>query len=336
MFGGAALLIVLVLLVGKSRRKGQKAPGPTSAPKPNSDAKRSQEESKAYLEWLMEVGRLQSETSEALLEKDPAKTQKMIHKIGIEHKELFKIHKNVLDKGASFPSKDTRLKEAKSIIQDAEVDLQDAIKKGVQIPQSVQRLLQDAQKEVDAGHLATAKEYACKCNEKVDAAVKDFMQRKAEQARKQRELEQMRKGASEQIKSAKDLLEKGKKLGIPTLQNAEYLLTTARSSFDAKKYASAKEDAQQCRDIIAGRIEESEPDVVIRLPSRMKYNVWKYRDITVTNNGTAHAKNIAISFSKALEARELETIPQLKVGEEKTLRPIQDQTKKATFQLITA
>lgn len=315
-FGGAAILIVLVLLVGKSRRKGQKATRPTSPTSvPDITTKRSRDEIRSDFELSMELTGLMGEATEAVLEKDPEQARKMIPKTSSEVKELVNLR---INKGTSFPSKDTRLKEAKSIIQDAEVDLQDAMNKGVQIPQSVQRLLQDAQKEVEAGHLATAKEYASKCSEKVDAAVKDFMQRKAEQARKQRELEQMRKDASERIKSANKSIEKAEWLGI-TIKHAKELNAKAQSVFDANDYNSAITYANQSNDAAKNLIDESKPSISIELPSKMEYDTWKHRDLTVTNTGTAHAAAITITFLTALEVRELRTIKKLGVGEQKTL-----------------
>lgn len=195
-------------------------------------------------------------------------------------------------------------KEAKSVIQDAEADLQDAMNKGVQIPQSIQQLLQDAQKEVDAGNFATAKEYAYKCSGKVNAVVKD--------------LEQMRKNAAGQIKSAKYSLEKAEKLGV-SVQDAKELNIKAQSAFDANDYSSAISYANQSKDAAGKLIDKSKPSVSIELPPKMEYEAWKHRDLTVTNTGSAHAVAVTITFLTALEMREFEVIKRLDVGEQKTI-----------------
>ena len=195
-------------------------------------------------------------------------------------------------------------KEAKSVIQGAEADLQDAMNKGVQIPQSIQQLLQDAQKEVDAGNFATAKEYAYKCSGKVNAVVKD--------------LEQMRKNALGQIKSAKYSLEKAEKLGV-SVQDAKELNIKAQSAFDANDYSSAISYANQSKDAAGKLIDKSKPSVSIELPPKMEYEAWKHRDLTVTNTGSAHAVAVTITFLTALEMREFEVIERLDVGEQKTI-----------------
>jgi hypothetical protein len=300
----------------------------------------------------------------------------------------------------SVSSFDSHLNEAKSVIGNAEATLRDAMRRGVKISQSTQLLLHDAQKALETVDFAGAKAYAHKCSENVEVAVKEHEEKQAQKAREQQEMEQLRKEALNQIKVAKDSLEKAEKLGLPVqeandmmykarytfeskyyknakneaqqcvkfvnsvvkkheeeqarkererrelerlrdeaavqIEIAKHLIEKskklgnpipldaehfAQRSFDEGKYTAAKEDAQYLNNVIEGLIEESEPSITLKLPSRMQHNVWKCRDITITNNGTAHAKNIAISFSKALEARELKTIPQLKVGEEKTIRP---------------
>ena len=210
------------------------------------------------------------------------------------------------------------LDEAKSVIKDAEINLQDAMNRGVQIPQSIQQLLQDAQKEVDAGHFATAEEYAHKCSENINIAVKDYERQKAEQARKQRELEQLRSDTTEQIKIAKNSLEKAKKLGV-TVQRAEELNTKAQSAFDANDYNSAISYANKSRSVAEQLIDESKPSISIELPPKMEYKAWKHRDLIVTNEGTAHAVAITITFLTALEVRDLKVIKRLDAGEQKTI-----------------
>ncbi|CAD6493183.1 MAG: Serine/threonine-protein kinase PknD [Candidatus Argoarchaeum ethanivorans] len=223
----------------------------------------------------------------------------------------------------SMQRADPHINEAKRVIQSAESALWGAMRKGVKIPQNTQQLLQDAKKALAAGDSASAKMYAHKCNKNVDATVKEFEQQKAEQARNEREqraLEQQRKEAREQIEIAIDSLEEARKLGISRMENAEHLLTIAQSFFDSRKYSEAKGNAEKCQDAINKLIEESKPNITLKLPSGMRHNYWKHYDIIITNNGTAHAKNITITFSKALETRELETIPKLNVGEQQTLR----------------
>ena len=218
---------------------------------------------------------------------------------------------------------DPQVNEAERVIQSTETALQAAMRKGVNISQGTQQLLQDAQKSFATGHFATAKEHAHKCNGSIDAAVKEFEQQKAEEARKkqeQRDIEQQRKGASERVETAKQSLGKARKLGIPALQNAEQLLSTAENSFNSRKYVEARNTAEKCQDTINKLINENKPEIILKLPTRMEYNVWKHRNITITNNGTAHAKNITINFSKALDTRDLETIPGLKRGEEQTIK----------------
>ncbi|MBC2699622.1 MAG: PQQ-binding-like beta-propeller repeat protein [ANME-2 cluster archaeon] len=210
------------------------------------------------------------------------------------------------------------LEKAKSAIQDVEIDLQDAMNRGVNIQQSIQQLLQDARKEVDAGHFATAKEYAHKCSENINIAVKDYEQQKAEQARKQRELEQLRTDTAEKIKIAKNSLEKAKKLGV-TVQSGEELNTKAQSAFDANDYNSAISYANKSRGTTEQLIDESKPSISIELPPKMEYKAWKHRDLIVTNKGTAHAVAITITFLTALEVRDFKIIKRLEAGKQKTI-----------------
>ncbi len=144
------------------------------------------------------------------------------------------------------------------------------------------------------------------------------MQRKAEQARKQRELEQMRKGTSERIKSANISIEKAERLGI-TIKHAKELNVEAQSAFNANDCSSAITYANQSNDAVKKLIDESKPSISIELLPKMEYDAWRHRDLTVTNKGTAHAVAIAITFVTGLEVRELGTIKKLDVGEQKTL-----------------
>ena len=210
------------------------------------------------------------------------------------------------------------LDEAKSVIKDTEIKLQDAMNRGMNIQQSIQQLLQDARKEIDAGHFATAEEYAHKCSENINIAVKDYERQKAEQACKQRELEQLRSDTTEQIKIAKNTLKKAKKLGV-NAQRAEELNTKAQSAFDANDYNSAISYANKSRGAAEQLIDESKPSISIELPPKMEYKVWKHRDLIVTNKGTAHAVAITITFLTALEVRDFKIIKRLDAGEQKTI-----------------
>jgi outer membrane protein assembly factor BamB len=342
-FGGAAILIVLVLLVGESRRKGQKAPKPTSpTPKPVSstqsissfdshlnEAKSVVRNAEVALRGAMRGGVKISQSTQLLLHDaqkaletvDFAGAKAYAHKC-IENVEVaVKEHEEKQAQKAQEQQEMEQLrKEALNQIKVAKDSLEKAEKLDLPV-QEAKDMLYKAQYAFESKYYKNAKNEAQQCVEFVNAAVKNYEEEQARKEREKQELEQLRNEAAEEIKIARHLLEKSKNLGNPTPLDAEHLLKTAQRSFDEGKYAAAKEGAQYLNNVIERLIEESEPNITLKLPSRMQHNVWKCRDITITNNGTAHAKNIVISFSKALEARELKTIPQLKVGEEKTLRP---------------
>lgn len=218
-----------------------------------------------------------------------------------------------------IPTKnDSPLEKAKLAIQDAEIDLQDVINRMIFFPQSIQQMLQDAQKEIDAGHFATAEDHAHRCSKEIGIVVKKVEQQKEEQARKQKELEQLCKDASEQIKSAKSSLLQAEKLGA-IVQRAEELNTKAQSAFDANDYNSAISYAKKSRGAAEQLIDESKPSISIELPPKMEYKAWKHRDLIVANEGTAHAVAITITFLTALEVRDFKTIKRLDTGEQKTI-----------------
>jgi CRISPR/Cas system CMR-associated protein Cmr5 small subunit len=138
----------------------------------------------------------------------------------------------------------------------------------------------------------------------------------AEKSKKQ--LEQMQKSAGGQIQSTNFLLQKAEKLGV-TVKRAKELNLKAQSAFDANDYSSAITYANQSNDAAKKLIDESEPSISIELPTKMQHEVWKHRDLTVTNEGTAHAVAIAITFLTALEVRDLGVVKRLDVGDQKTI-----------------
>ena len=138
----------------------------------------------------------------------------------------------------------------------------------------------------------------------------------AAEAKKQ--LEQMRKNASEQIKSVNFSIEKAERLGL-ALQHARDLKIKAQSAFAAKDYSSAISYAEQSRDAAEKLVDDSKPSINIELPSKMQHNVWKHQDLTVINTGTILARDVTIAFLTALEVRELEVVKKLGAGERKTI-----------------
>ena len=340
-FGGAAILIGLVLVVGKSRRKEYRVPKPTPpTPKPVSstpsvssfdshlnEAKSIIVNAEVTLRDAMSRGakipkstqQLLHDAQKALETDDFVSAEMYAHKC-IENVEVTvtEYMKKQAQKAREKLEIEQLRKDALNQIKVAKEYLEKAEKLDCPV-QEAKDMLYKAQYAFKSKYYKNAKNEAQQCVEFVNAAVKTYEEVQARKEREKQELEQLRNEVAEQIKIARHLLEKSKKLGNPTPLDAEQLLKTAHRFFDEKKYAAAKEDVQYLTNVIKRLIEESKPEITLELPSRMQHNVWKCRDITVANNGTAHAKNIAISFSKALEARELKTIPQLKVGEEKTL-----------------
>ena len=183
-----------------------------------------------------------------------------------------------------------------------------------------QNMMNKARYAFESKYYKNAKNEAQQCVKFLNSTIKKHEEEQARKEYVKRELEQLRSDVTELINITKKSLEKAKNLGIPDLQNAEHFLITAKNSFNANKFAEAKSDAQKSKNTIEKLIEKSEPDIIFKLPSKVQYNFWKHHDITITNKGKAHAKNIAISFSKALETREMKKIHQLNVGEKQTLQ----------------
>ncbi|MCK5420795.1 MAG: hypothetical protein KAJ08_01445, partial [Deltaproteobacteria bacterium] len=148
---------------------------------------------------------------------------------------------------------------------------------------------------------------------------------KAEKNKKQ--LKQMRKTAFEQIKSAKFLIEKAERIGV-TIQHVRELNTKAQSAFDANDYNSAISYANKSRSVAEQLIDESKPSISIELPPKMEYKAWKHRDLIVTNEGTADAVAIWITFLTALEVRDFKVIKRLDAGEQKTINVNMKPTEK--------
>jgi eukaryotic-like serine/threonine-protein kinase len=138
----------------------------------------------------------------------------------------------------------------------------------------------------------------------------------AEKNKKQ--LEQMRRSASDKIISAIFSIEKAERIGV-TIKYARELNTKAQSAFDANDYNSAIRFANKSKDTAEQLIDESKPSISIELPPKMEYDAWKRRDLIVTNEGTAHAVAITITFLTALEVRDLKVIKRLDAGERKTI-----------------
>jgi len=133
-----------------------------------------------------------------------------------------------------------------------------------------------------------------------------------------KQLEQMRKNASEQMKSAKFSIEKAERLGV-TIKHAIELNTKAQSAFDANDYNSAINYANKSRGVAEQLIDDGKPSISIELPPKMEYKAWKHRDLIVANEGTAHAVAITITFLTALEVRDFKIIKRLDAGEQKTI-----------------
>ena len=148
--------------------------------------------------------------------------------------------------------------------------------------------------------------------------IKNYLTLIDQAEKNKKQLEQMRKSASEQIKSAKFSIEKAEKIGV-TVQHARELKTKAKSAFDANDYNSAIIYSNKSRGAAEQFIDESKPSISIELPPKMQYDAWKHRDLIVTNKGTAHAVAITITFLTALEMRDLKIIERLDAGEQKTI-----------------
>ena len=138
----------------------------------------------------------------------------------------------------------------------------------------------------------------------------------AEKNKKQ--LEQMRRSASDKIISAIFSIEKAERIGV-TIKNAREINTKAQSAFDANDYNSAIRFANKSKDTAEQLINESKPSISIELPPKMEYKAWKHQDLIVTNKGTAHAVAITITFLTSLEVRDFKNIKRLDAGEQKTI-----------------
>ena len=148
--------------------------------------------------------------------------------------------------------------------------------------------------------------------------VKNYLALIDQAEKNKKQLEQMRKSASDQIKSAKFSIEKAERVGV-TVQHARELNTKAQSAFDANDYNSAISYANKSRESTEQLVDESKPSISIELSPKMEYDAWKRRDLIVINEGTAHALAITITFLTALEVRDLKVIKRLGAGEQKTI-----------------
>jgi hypothetical protein len=127
------------------------------------------------------------------------------------------------------------------------------------------------------------------------------------------------KEAMQHIKSAEPAIEKVEELGCE-ISSALGLLKEANSAFDIGNYEEAIKHAKQGQDTVKRIQEESKPEITIKFPEEtFKPNTWKRIEITITNTGSIHAKNIKIKPSSDIEFRRIPTIPQIDANETKTM-----------------
>jgi hypothetical protein len=191
-------------------------------------------------------------------------------------------------------------KEALEQINAAKLLLGKAKKLGIHL-QKEEGLLTTIQNSFDAKKYADAKIAAQQFQNEIERLLGDY------------------KDSLEEINLAKLSLEKIKKFGIPNFEKEEHMLADAQNYFDEKEYSDAKIAAQHFIDTANNLIEKSKPNMLLNLPQKMQYNIWKFHDIIIKNNGTAHAKNIILNFSKVFEIRELKNISQIDAGKQGTL-----------------
>ncbi|MEA3282582.1 MAG: TIR domain-containing protein [Euryarchaeota archaeon] len=95
-------------------------------------------------------------------------------------------------------------------------------------------------------------------------------------------------------------------------------LTQARHAFDQRNYEEAIGYAKQSEENAKKTQEESKPEITLKFPEEtFKPNTWKRIEITITNTGSIHAKNIKIEPSSDIEFRRIPTIPQIDANETK-------------------
>jgi tetratricopeptide (TPR) repeat protein len=121
------------------------------------------------------------------------------------------------------------------------------------------------------------------------------------------------------IKSAEAVIETAKEFGCD-ISSAFGLLEEANSAFNTGNYEEAIEYTKLVEEDAKGIIEESRPETTLTFPEEtFQPDVWKKIDVTITNIGSMHAKDISIEPSGDIEFRRIPTIPQLNINETETI-----------------
>jgi hypothetical protein len=119
--------------------------------------------------------------------------------------------------------------------------------------------------------------------------------------------------------AAEAVIEVVKEFGC-NVSSAFGLLEEANSAFSAGNYEEAIEYAKLVGEDAKRIIEKSRPETTLTLPEEtFQPNVWKKIDVTITNTGSIHTKDISIEPSGDIEFRRIPTIPQLNTNETETI-----------------
>lgn len=127
--------------------------------------------------------------------------------------------------------------------------------------------------------------------------------------------------ARQATESANSTIEKIEELGCDS-SPAFTVLKEANSAFDNGNYEEAIKYANQSEETAKRIQKESKPEITLKFPEvTFPPNAWKRIDITVTNTGSMHAKDINIKPSGDIEFKRIPTIPQLNRNETKAITP---------------
>lgn len=221
-------------------------------------------------------------------------------------------------KGDEIIGKEANKKETELEIQNAELALQNAIYKGIDLPENLVKLLLDSKDAFESKDYNTAANNARICRQNLDSLLKEHIHKtlKAQDT----VLKQLQDDAETKFKFVKNLLERAADYGISTLEKENEILNTAEEMLNKKDYESALSHVKKCEAELDRYITDCTPDMSIRFPKGMMYKFWNQCDIVLTNNGTAHACDITLYLEPSFEILDKVAVPLIEAGKNQSVR----------------
>lgn len=133
-------------------------------------------------------------------------------------------------------------------IQNAELALQNAIYKGIDLPQNLVKCLLDSKNAFESKDYNTAAKNASICRQGVDSLLKEYNIKKTRQKAQYTEmgLKQLQDDVETKFKFVKNLLERAADYGISTLEKENEILNVAEEMLNKKDYESARSYVREC------------------------------------------------------------------------------------------